>query len=242
MKAVKSIFARLRFGESFLGIFVDPFYIARRGLFGSMCNYGRYIGGTTLDVGCGSKPYRQLFDVIAYVGIEVIQDKKSSDTPDCYYDGKRFPFAATSFDSVVCSQVLEHVFTPADFLAEIKRVLVDGGNVLISVPFVWNEHEQPYDYARYTSFGLAHLLVENGFEILAQDKSVSGLAVVCQLANAYIHELCFSAPRYIRVLSLAVLMVPINILGVFCQFLFPARESLYLDNVIVARKKKVSHV
>jgi SAM-dependent methyltransferase len=242
MRTAKKIIGRLRFGESLLGLFVDPFYLARRGLFGLIGKYGSHIGGITLDVGCGSKPYRHLFNVSSYIGIEVTQDKKGTDRPDCYYDGKKFPFGAGSFDSVVCSQVLEHVFAPEEFLREISRVLGDRGTVLITAPFVWAEHEQPYDYARYSSFGLAHLLAENGFEMMAQDKSPGGLGVTCQLANAYIHELCRPAPRFLRVVAFVVFMLPINILGVLCELLLPASDSLYLDNIVLARKKGPANV
>ena len=58
----------------------------------------------------------------------------------------------------MCNQVLEHVFNPDDFVREIARVLKPGGALLLTVPFVWNEHEQPYDYARYSSFGLRAFL------------------------------------------------------------------------------------
>jgi SAM-dependent methyltransferase len=242
MMTAKSMIGRLQFGECFLGLFVDPFYLARRGLVGLIGKYGSYIGGITLDVGCGSKPYRHLFNVSSYIGLEVTQDKKGTDKPDCYYDGQNFPFGAGIFDSAVCSQVLEHVFTPEEFLREISRVLVDRGTVLITVPFVWAEHEQPYDCARYSSFGLAHLMRENGFEILAQDKSPGGIGVACQLANAYLHEVCSSAPLFFRLAVLALLMVPINILGALCELLLPASDSLYLDNIIVARKKGAASV
>tara|TARA_R110001592_G_scaffold295594_2_gene565690 strand:- start:37565 stop:38293 length:729 start_codon:yes stop_codon:yes gene_type:complete len=242
MISVKGIIARLQFGKSLLGVFVDPFYLARRGLIGLIGKYSSHVGGKTLDIGCGSKPYRHLFNVSSYTGIEVTQDKKGTDRPDCYYDGKNFPFAAASFDSAVCSQVLEHVFTPEEFLREIHRVLVDGGTILITVPFVWPEHEQPFDCARYSSFGLTHILAESGFEVMAEDKSPGGLGVTFQLANAYIQDVCSPAPRFFRVIIFAVLMVPITILGVLCELLLPASDSLYLDNIVVARKKGVANV
>ena len=75
-----------------------------------------------------------------------------------------------SFDNVVCNQVLEHVFRPEVFLLEIHRVIKPGGNMLMSVPFIWDEHEQPWDYARYSSFGLKYLLENTGFEVIEQRK------------------------------------------------------------------------
>jgi SAM-dependent methyltransferase len=88
--------------------------------------------------------------------------------------------------------VFEHVFNPSEFLREINRVTKIGGLFLITVPFVWDEHEQPYDYARYSSFGLKHILSENGFEIVEHRKSNNGLEVIFQLINAYISKVTFT--------------------------------------------------
>jgi SAM-dependent methyltransferase len=228
---------RLQFGENLLGIIVDPFFIARRGLFKSIQKSAINIRGDILDVGCGRKPYEHLFECSSYIGMEVLQDIKTTDTPDCFYDGMRFPFRDGCFDSVLCSQVLEHVFTPGIFLEEISRVLKNGGKVMISVPFAWNEHEQPYDYARYSSFGLAYLLSENGFELLVQDKSRSGLAVICQLANGYLHEVLRTRYRALNLMVHAIFTVPISLLGLIFEWLLPKSDSLYLDNVVVAVKK-----
>src|SRR3546814_14676882 len=81
-----------------------------------------------LEVGCGTKPYRELFELEEYIGLEI--DSPSARTQsraDYFYDGKKFPFEAEIFHSVLCNQVLEHVFNPDDFLQEIHRVLREGG-------------------------------------------------------------------------------------------------------------------
>ena len=71
---------------------------------------------------------------------------------------------------MLCNQVLEHVFNPQEFLGELGRVLARGGRLLLTVPFVWDEHEQPFDYARYSSFGLKALLEQHGFRVLQHRK------------------------------------------------------------------------
>ena len=81
---------------------------------------------------------------------------------------------------VVANEVFEHVFNPLDFLGVIKRVLRPGGMLLMTVPFVWDEHEQPYDFARYSSFGIKSVLEKNGFEIIAQRKTVTNFGVIIQ--------------------------------------------------------------
>jgi SAM-dependent methyltransferase len=85
---------------------------------------------------------------------------------DIFYDGKTIPVANETFDSVFCSEVFEHIFNLPEILAEINRVSKKGALVLITVPFAWEEHEIPYDFGRYTSFGIKHLLAEKGFETI----------------------------------------------------------------------------
>jgi len=68
-----------------------------------------------------------------------------------------------SFDVVLCTQVLEHVAEPALVLAELRRVLRDGGELWLTVPFVGELHEEPHDHYRYTSYGLQGLCERAGF-------------------------------------------------------------------------------
>src|SRR3546814_6951319 len=55
--------------------------------------------------------------------------------------------------------------------------------LLLTVPFVWDEHEQPYDYARYSTFGLKSLLERNGFNVLTQKKLLADSSILFQLIN-----------------------------------------------------------
>jgi len=87
----------------------------------------------------------------------------------------------------LCNQVLEHVFNPDAFLSEIYRVLKRDGKLLLTVPFVWDEHEQPSDYARYSSFGLKALLEKNGFRIIQHERIGADASILFQLINAYLY-------------------------------------------------------
>lgn len=75
------------------------------------------------------------------------------------------PLANASVDNAVSIEVLEHVRDPAAVLAELARVLRPGGELCLSAPQAGAEHEQPYDYFRFTSFSLAHLAHEAGLEV-----------------------------------------------------------------------------
>ncbi len=122
--------------------------------------------GTILDYGCGGQPYRELFSSKAqqYIGADVAA---AADTaPDLtFLPGERLTLADESIDTILSTQVLEHVAEHDSYLAECRRLLKPGGRLLITVPMQWRHHEVPFDYFRYTRFGITHCLVKYGFAI-----------------------------------------------------------------------------
>lgn len=243
MRSLKDTIGRIIQREQFypriLGLFINPFYFARKGLYLHIASLAAHITGRTLDVGCGQKPYEKLFHASEYVGLEV-------DTPysrqflkaDCFYDGRLFPFQADEFDSIVVNEVFEHVFEPDVFLAEIYRVLKSGGILLMTVPFCWDEHEQPRDYARYSSFGLKVILQNHGFEIVQQRKSMNDIRTLFQLVNAYIYKKTVTGNAFVNLCVAVFLMAPFNLAGELVSRVLPMNDDLYLDNIVLARKRE----
>lgn len=211
----------------------SPFHLARRSLRTGLRRHAPALQGKVLDVGCGTKPYRDLFPDSDYVGIEVNRVSKygSARHPDVYFDGRNFPIADGSVDSVLCSQVLEHVFEPAQFLGEIHRVLRPGGRLLLTVPFVWDEHEQPFDYGRYTSFGLEYLMSKAGFRQLAHERTLANASIFVQLWLASLEKSIRRWPRLARAAILATVVIPCNLVGMILDAVSANHGDLYLDNV-----------
>ncbi len=238
---IKEKIIRQNFFPNFWSIFLNPFYFARLGLYKNIKELSPFISGRVLDVGCGEKPYKDLFWVDEYIGMDVEQsghDHKNENV-DVFYDGKKFPFKDDSFDSVISNEVLEHVFNPDDHLSEINRVLKIGGKMLLTVPFLWDEHEQPYDYARYSSFGLSHLLKNNGFKIVEQRKSIADIRVIFQMINAYIYKKTLWCRKGIFNYIISIIInAPFNIIGEIFNLFLPKNNDLYLDNVVIAIKVK----
>ena len=234
---LKAYYLRQLMRPSPVGMLVNPFYFARRGLFLAVAEFAPQIGGNVLDVGCGSRPYETLFHATKYVGLELdTPNNRRTKKADVFYDGGAFPFDADSFDAVVCNQVLEHAFQPDQLISEIFRILKPDGQLLITVPFVWDEHEQPWDYGRYSSFGLAALLKRHGFELIAQRKTMGDVRTLFQLLNAYLFKVTCTRSPYLNLFTTLALMAPANCVGTLLHLILPRNPDLYLDNVVLAKK------
>ena len=225
------------FFPGWFGIFVNPFYFARAGLCDAMTEFASKLSGRLLDVGCGSKPYRSFFTVDAYIGLDIdCETSRQRGIADQFYDGNAFPFPDNSFDSALCNQVLEHVFNPDEFLGEIARVLKPGGKLLLTGPFVWDEHEQPYDYARYSSFGLRAILERQGFKIVQHKKLGADPSILFHLANAYLFKVTQGLSRPVKLLMTVTVMAGINLSGLLARRLLPGNPDLFLDHAVLAEK------
>lgn len=237
-KKIRDCVHKQNFFPGVLGIFINPFYFARKGLAEQIRKIAGYVTGKTLDIGCGTKPYKQLFQSTEYIGLELdTKTNREHTKADYFYDGYKLPFDNEEFDSIVMNEVFEHVFNPDDLLTEVYRVLKPEGVLLLTTPFVWDEHTQPYDYARYSSFGLKYLLEKHDFVIVSYEKSMNDIRVIFQMINAYIYKKVITKNRYIinRVLVL-LLIAPFNLTGELLAKITPSNNDLYLDNVVLARK------
>ncbi len=195
--------------------------------------------GQLLDVGCGSKPYQNLFlNVDRYIGLEFDKpESRAANYADFFYDGNHFPFNDASYDVVLSNQVLEHVFNPDEFLKEILRILKPEGKLLLSVPFVWDEHLQPLDYARYSSFGLRSLLERHGFVVEELRKMNADVRVIFQMINVYLYKILLTPNGKINLLLCAIFMAPFTLLGILLSKVLPANPDLFLSQIVLARKK-----
>lgn len=237
MSVLRQRWEKEQFEPTAFGLLVNPFYFARSGLVESLRDVLASAEGEVLDVGCGRKPYQKFTRATRYVGVDIdTATTRALAAADVFYDGRRLPFANASFDVVFCSQVLEHVFTPDDFMAELARVLRPGGRLVLTVPFAWDEHEQPVDYARYSSFGLRALLERAGFSVLELRKVNRGPRALAQLTSAWLFKITHSGSRWLRFAAQLALIAPVNVAGAVLGAVLPAGEDFYLDNVVVARK------
>lgn len=150
-----------------------------------VAKFGSYIHGKVLDAGSGDfRRYEHLFsadsvthlDVFSAPGVDVVASLDS------------MPFSDHEFDSVLSTQVFEHIEYPEKAAAEIYRVLRPGGHVLVTVP-QWNElHEEPHDFWRYTCFGIKSLFERHGFSTVAYEQTGGFFANRAKMAMRYLTD------------------------------------------------------
>lgn len=228
--------------KTILAVFLNPFYFIRKNLYYNISELATNLSGKVLDFGCGSKPYRSCFiNCQEYVGcdIEVSGHSHRNESIDVFYDGKTLPFTDNSFDGIFSSEVFEHIFNLEEILQELNRVLKPDGLMLVTLPFLWNEHEQPYDFARYTSFGIIDLLKRNGFEIVELRKSTLYFEAIWQMGLEFLRS-SFNrvvSNGYINLLFQLLVIAPVTILGIILSKVLPSNDTLYNNVVLLCRKK-----
>jgi len=219
-----------------------PAYLTRNRLLNFITECAPELNGVLMDFGCGTKPYRSLFTVEKYIGVDFENPGHShqNEQIDVYYDGAHLPFENNYFDSVFSSEVFEHIFNLEEILKEINRVMKPGGKMLITCPFAICEHETPNDFARYSSFAIKYLLEKNGFEMLRQLKTGNNVETVYQLWIMYIHQHITPYVRKVPVVRSAfrfITYTSLNCVGIFLSKILPDRKDLYLNNVVLCRKQ-----
>jgi len=127
-----------------------------------------YIKGRLLDIGCGTKPYRDLLSpfVTEHIGIDHKASLHSKDNVDLEGTAYNIPVPDASFDSVICTSVLEHLEEPEQALRECLRILKSGGFAIYCVPFIWHLHEEPRDFYRFSKYGIDYLFTKVGFDVV----------------------------------------------------------------------------
>ena len=188
-----------------------------------------------LDVGCGERIYEHIFPGSEYIGIDVEVSGRSPEykKPDKYFNGFDIPFPDKTFDVILCTEVIEHCSSPEKLVKEIYRVLKPNGELLLTVPFIWGEHEAPYDFRRYTSWGVQRLLKDTGFKIRLFQKDQCGFAGLFKLSASEVTNNINNNKSIRRFAAIAIL----KLMYLFIERILRVKaDRIYITNQIIAEK------
>lgn len=146
-----------------------------------------HASGTLLDFGCGGQPYKSLFsqridryigaDVAASMGVQLDIEMNP---------GEPVPLADASVDTILSTQTLEHVYDFQLYMRECHRLLKPGGCLILTVPMQWRVHEAPYDYWRFTRYGVSELTSQNDLDVLSITPCGGVCALLGQILNSHL--------------------------------------------------------
>ncbi len=154
-----------------------PHYLHLSDLLLALTEVARGLSGDWLDYGSGASPYRSLFPSCRYARADIAGDDLD------YIIEPGMPLAAPdeSFDGILSTQVLEHVREPAVYLADCRRLLRPGGVLLLTTHGSYKEHGVPYDYHRWTTYGLEADLAQAGLLLERRARLTCGPRAVLML-------------------------------------------------------------
>jgi len=199
-----------------------------------------YSKGLLLDIGCGNKPYEELFHgkINSYIGCDVVQSDLQR--VDVICEATNLDFESEVFDTVFSTQVIEHVNDPFLMLKEAYRVMKKGGVIIVSAPFCWELHEEPYDFFRYSKYGLKSMFENSGFEVKLIKENGGKWAAVSQLWLNMIYSTFKSKKWYAKIWK--GVFINLRFTSLFNSFFvwFDKKYPSYLltlNYVVVAYKK-----
>jgi SAM-dependent methyltransferase len=161
--------------------------------------------------------------------------------PDVFGDASKLPFAQDSFDCVLLLDVVEHLQFPREALLEAARVLRPGGVLIVSMPFLYPVHDAPYDFQRYTGYGLAREIDSAGLVLDRIESSLgsaetAGLLGSLALGGMAQEALRRRSPALILLPILALALLTINLLAWLAGRILPSWPALTAGYSLCAHK------
>ncbi len=199
----------------------------------------KYASGTLLDVGAGRQIYRRFLpDGITYRAMdygETEGEYQKDRQLDLVGDAQNIPLEDSTVDTVLCSEVLEHLPRPHEAAKEILRLLKPGGHAIITVPFLGYYHDEPWDFFRFTKHGLKSLFEGENSEIIHQ-QGVGGLfTYIGYIRSTIILSLCYGIPVLWHIVFYSNLLL--SHIDLALDSLTKTASLMPSTNIIVVKKR-----
>ncbi len=186
------------------------------------------VSGVMLDIGAGDKPYGGIYSkaISQHIGIDLLDSPLVKDSVDAYGDVHNLPFKDGSFDTVLCTEVLQYTCSPDKAMREAFRVLRNRGQMVVSTTQMWHVTNAPIDRYRFTEYGLGYLASKTGFE-RCRHLAIGSFWLRIGL------KLCYFFEKFKRV---RMLKLPVGLLLVLPQLFFLVMDHLFFD-----KKDPINH-
>jgi SAM-dependent methyltransferase len=161
-------------------------------------------GDVLLDAGAGECTWARHFPECKYIGLDNKVGDNTWDYSRIQIEGdlnQAIPLENESVDLIICIEVLEHLSNPKRAMEEMARVLKPGGHLFLTTPFFYQEHQQPYDFYRYTRYGLKYLLETAGFSALSIRSEGGYYMVLRDQLMHFHHARFFNHCGFLKVIS-----------------------------------------
>lgn len=214
----------------------SPFYLLKRLQLKAIKKYGERLNGSCLDLGCGDSFYRPFLKCDNYIGFE----RKHLGQVSVIGVGEHLPFGSETFDSLLATEVLEHIADFQSCLSEINRILKTKGVLYVTVPMTWPHHYEPNDYYRFTRFGIQEVLERHNFRIIRIERFGGPFASIGSMVAIMLFDLSdclFSKFGKINAERIGTIIVlPVNIIFLFLGILDRFYEKIALGWAVIAEK------
>jgi SAM-dependent methyltransferase len=182
--------------------------------------------GQLYDLGCGEAPHKEFFLSYAegYIGVDWTGSYHNTHADISADLNLELPIDSEVADTVISMSVMEHLREPQTMLNEANRILKPGGNLVMQVPWQWWLHEVPYDFFRYTPYGLKYMLEKAGFTDVAVEPQ-SGFFSMWFLKFNYFSLRVIRGPRLLKRLFM-IACIPFWYIG---QMIAPHLDKLDSD-------------
>jgi len=197
-------------------------------------------GNLVADIGCGEQPWRSQIEKLGgiYLGIDITQDSQNS--IDIIANINQLPLTNKLVDNILCTEVLEHVSNADSAFSEFSRILKPGGHIILTLPFAYPLHEEPYDFWRYTPHQVRICASINNLAVIELQTVGNELEVIAIVWDNLWGKMFGGQLNFFKRSWIALMRLPINIIISITSFLIDKYlpKKNFLNTICILEKNE----
>lgn len=197
-------------------------------------------GCRVCDIGCGEQPLRAHIEALGgiYTGVDIAQN--SSGTVDVIASITNIPLPNSCFDVILCTEVLEHVSDTFAAFHELARLVKGGGKIILTVPFAYPLHEEPYDFVRLTPYQISECAARHHLEIKELRVSGNEIEVLATVWSNMWYRMALGQRSFMRRIWNRLMCVSVNLMAMVANLIMePILPQKYYLSVLGVLTKTV---